>query len=66
LQSRNAKRLFIELATSEQVNICKTVEEAEAFFTKGGPKFTCKILKMVTEAFALSSNGQITDDMCDF
>ncbi|KAK0119748.1 hypothetical protein ONS95_011183 [Cadophora gregata] len=61
IRQRNAKRHFIELATSELVNICKTVEEAEAFFTKDGTKFTCKTLKMFTEAHALSSNGQITD-----
>lgn len=57
----DARAAFVETAIDPNVGICDTREEAQAFFQRGGRRFTCKILRMFLEASAISRTGRIED-----
>lgn len=59
INTRTGKALFLELAINPDVNIRDTTEQAAAFFTDQGPRFTCGILKRFIEACALTQRGTI-------
>lgn len=57
----DVKLRFIQLAVHPRIGICQTSEEAQAYFTRGGPPFTTEILRKFAHATAVSSDGYIQD-----
>ncbi|KAI9796550.1 MAG: hypothetical protein M1833_006114 [Piccolia ochrophora] len=59
----NMKQWFMDFVTHPAIQICTKAEDAQRFFSAGGPPFTSRILRMYLEAQAETRVGQVTSQI---
>lgn len=56
---------FTEFLMDDNIKLCSTQESAEAYFTKGGPAISTRILRMFLEYMLDSRTGRLTEENPD-